>query len=491
LPYAGHWNTGQVVGGFAPSWQVERLKRGQFLWPWLHLPPPTTAYVEAQDLAYYEAAVRFAASKRLPLAFVSTQWEFLLSADERYSKLSAVENPNVVASDGKIQPKVSPFGRATVWRELGKKWTDRALLRKIQEWYRDPPLILFISNNEHAKLRWQDLEQDSRSSQQLRNAPDPESRKRTTADHWITLYRALQDGMRDGLIAPAWKERSIFVGYDAVGSRALGRWAGWSDDTFHLAGRFDPHPFMWDGASVSYYSDNWSGITDYTVWSSQIEAMNWVFMQREAERINPCFFFELSTWDGHVPERDDDKRKFYASRGQSFNPERYEGFVQFGMWLLRPRIVREFRGWRDTVAYSGAYFESIERAVARVHARQVLRDFWSQGNLARNPNGKHPYQTSIPAEIDSVDRWFLLDTDLHPPRPWSLGTEIPVFALALRRQVAGSSAQWLVYAHAPLGDRAGVAIRVPGYDWIKMDVQRRGSFALVDARTGRTSVVSD
>jgi hypothetical protein len=153
----------------------------------------------------------------------------------------------------------------------------------------------FISNNEHAKLRWQDLEQDSRSPQHMGKAQEPESRRRTSGDRWITLYRALQSGMRAGLSAPAWNELSVFVGYDAIGARALGRWPGWSDYSLNVPGRFDPHPFMWDGASVSYYTDNWSGISDYTVFSPQLEAMNWVFMQREAERLNPCFFFELST----------------------------------------------------------------------------------------------------------------------------------------------------------------------------------------------------
>lgn len=490
LPYAGHWNTGQLAGGFAPSWQVDRLKGGQFLWPWLYLPPPTTPDVGARDLAYYESAIRFAASQNLPISFVSTQWESLLTDDERYVKLAAAENPNVVTADGKIQPEVSPFGTATTWGEAGKQWTDRELLRRIQQLYPVPPLVLFVSNNEQVKLRWQELERDARSPQHSGKARDPESRKRTVGDRFITLYNALQGGMRDGLSAPVWKERSVFIGYNAIGPRSLGRWADWSDDSLQVRSRFDPQPFMWDGASASYYSDNWSGITDYTVWSSQIEAMNWVFMQREAERINPCFFLELSTWDGHMAERDDDKRKFYESKGQSFNPQRYEGFVQFGMWLLRPRIVREFRGWRDTVTNSGAYFEAIERAVARVHTRMLLREFWHKGQLVVNPEGKHPYQIAVPAEVEEADRWFLLDTDLHPPRPWSLNTEIPVFSLALKHQVAGR-VHWLVYAHAPLGDRIGVGIRIPGYGWIKMDVHRRGSFSVLDGETGRISAVSD
>ena len=42
-------------------------------------------------------------------------------------------------------------------------------------------------------------------------------------------------------------------------------------------------------------------ITDYTLWSPQIETMNWVFMLDEVQRTRPEFWFELSTWDGNVP----------------------------------------------------------------------------------------------------------------------------------------------------------------------------------------------
>jgi len=42
-----------------------------------------------------------------------------------------------------------------------------------------------------------------------------------------------------------------------------------------------------------------------------------------------------------------------SSTGQRWSPDRYAGFVQFGMWLLRPRAVEEFRGWMETVASAG------------------------------------------------------------------------------------------------------------------------------------------
>ena len=63
---------------------------------------------------------------------------------------------------------------------------------------------------------------------------------------------------------------------------------------------------------------------------------------------------------------------------------RYEGLVQFGMWLLRPRVVREFRGWLETVEYAGAYFDAILDAVDRVYANAVLRKFWRRGDLVPN-----------------------------------------------------------------------------------------------------------
>ena len=39
---------------------------------------------------------------------------------------------------------------------------------------------------------------------------------------------------------------------------------------------------------------------------------------------------ELSTWDGNVPGQANDKRMLYA---------------RLGMWLTRPRLIREFRGY--------------------------------------------------------------------------------------------------------------------------------------------------
>ena len=145
------------------------------------------------------------------------------------------------------------------------------------------------------------------------------------------------------------------------------------------------------------------------------------------------------------------------------------------MWLLRPRIVREYRNHTDTLSNAEPYFLSIVNAVDRVHTNPILRKFWRKGELVANRKYPHPYQSNIPAEYQSKDRWFLLDTDLDPTRPWTLDTEIFVFSLAL---VLGNSPEreWLIYVHSPLKERDNVKIAVPDYGPVTVNVMPTGCF---------------
>ena len=59
--------------------------------------------------------------------------------------------------------------------------------------------------------------------------------------------------------------------------------------------------------------------------------------------------------------------------GASFFPRsQYGGMVGFDMWVLRPRVVREYRYWDDTVKESGAYFLAVADAVEVIHANPTL-----------------------------------------------------------------------------------------------------------------------
>ena len=489
LPLAGHWNLGEGKGGYDPAYQLELIRRGHHLLPWFLMP---NAYAQPQDprwIGYYQEALRQMAAWQLPISLVSTQWDSILSWEDKYWNLPLEENPNVVTVSGERRRAVSPFGPVDPWRSAGEWWGSGAMMKQLQTWYPDPPLVLFVSNHEHARLDWTKVGEDRRYLANDGSLRQPDSIRRWVGDQWIERYRALQQGITEGLISPSWRERARYVGYDAFGPAHFARWPGWVEYSLSSTRRFSPWPFAWDGASPSYYLFNWSGITDFTVYSPQIESMNWVFMLEETYRQNPSFWFELSTWDGYEPGMANDKRKFYQQAGQSFTPDRYRGMIQFGMWLLRPRVVREFRGYLQTVAETGDYFAAVLSAVDRVHHHPELRKFWETSDLVVNRAGTHPYQVDVPLEYLLRQRWFLLSTTVHPPEPWQLDTVLPVYTLARTRGWQGNR-EWLLYAHAPMGPRKGVGIELPGFGTVRVDVPVEGTFILVHEQ-GRTQQVLD
>lgn len=488
LPLIGHWNLGEAPNGFSPNYQIKLMEQGNHILPWFLMPSWNAQPDNPHWIEYYEKAIKKAAELRLPIAFVSTQWEIWLSVEDRYLTLPAAENPNLVTLEGRVNREVSPVGGIEAWRNVGRRWTASPMMQKLQEWYPDPPYILFVSNNEHTKLPWNRLHEDKRYLEKYGLDKTDEFKRQITADGWIERYRAIQTGLRQGLSNENWQAKAVFVGYNAFGPAHFGRWPGWPEHSLYNKGRIDPSALAWDGGSVPFYVFNWSAITDYTVFSPQIEAMNWVFMQAEARRQNPDFWFEMSVWNGNLPGAASDKLASYVSQGQSYSPERYKGMTQFGMWLLRPRLVREFRGWLATVTDFESYFLPLVEAVDKVHTQVVLRDFWQKGKLVANKANKHPYQTAVPVEYENSDRWFLLDTSLDPVRPWQLGTQLPVYALTLT-QGKIPQRQWLVYAHAPLGEQKQVTIRIPDYRPIKVDVSVGGSFYLIDEKWQRVTPV--
>jgi hypothetical protein len=106
LPLAAHWNMGVAKNGFSPAYQMQMIERGHHLLPWFQLPAPG----QETGSEYYEAPLKKAAKLKLPISFVSTQWESLLTSDPAYFKLPPDKNPSVLGIDGKVQPEVSPFG---------------------------------------------------------------------------------------------------------------------------------------------------------------------------------------------------------------------------------------------------------------------------------------------------------------------------------------------------------------------------------------------
>ena len=471
LPLAASWNTGLKPLGFSPAWQIEQIRRGSYLLPWFALgvpsgEPAAVGYVNAFEAHYYGAAIGYLARHHLPLSFETAPWETLLPrVSAAYAKTDA---------KGRLLP-ISPFGPVAPWYEAGRAWARCPSLRELQRLYPDPPLVLFISDNEADRVSADELH----APYSVNASAEVDERRRAIGDAWIARYQAMIRGFRDGLEAPGWRTHALFIGYDAFVAPAMGRWAGWGAYSLDVPGRTEPWPYAWDGASVSYYVHDWAPDSDYTVWSPQVEAMNYVPALAEVRRSRPDFWFEISTWDGQQPGQPSDKLLFYARRGQTLTPDRYGGMVQFGMWLLRPRVVREFRNWLDDRIRFGPYFDQVLDAVARVHRDPVLRRFWRQGRLVANPVGGHPYEAALTPELASRPRWFLLDSPANPPRPWQLTTPLSVYSLALVRG-RPPHREWLIYAYSPLQRRGVASVRIPGGPEVTVRATQQGAFTRIE-----------
>jgi hypothetical protein len=518
LPLASHWNVGTVRGTFEPDHQIELIQQGHHVLPWMSWPsgdPETERFK-----AYYDRLLRYFAALKLPISMRGTQWNAMLVKKD-YREGPDSKWTGVIAPDGQRIPKLSPFGPIEPWKDPARMYVDTPAMKRAQQVYANPPLVLWVSNNEPPDLRWAKhgpLEElSARYVKQYGKDRSDDFKRKVVGNGWVQRYRVMFDAMRGALVNDVWKKNVRFVGYGAFGPSHFGRWDAWKVYSLICDQWTSPDWHVWDGGSPSYYTHNWNDNRDHWVFSTQVQSMNWLFMLEEAWQASPDFWFEISTWDGNqsdawmqglgVQEPEDlvqraseglvksarqridpallkkSKALQYLRDGQDYPPARTRGWVQFGMWLLRPRVVREFRGHATPLAPVKPYWMETVKAVDRVYANQILREFWRHATLVPNQAYRHPYQVNIPERYRDVPRWFLLDTNLDPPRPWQLKTNLPVFSLAL---VLGEESQrrWLLYAHSPLKDREGVQITIPDYGQVRVDVPRAGAFYVVDERGG-------
>ena len=89
-----------------------------------------------------------------------------------------------------------------------------------------------------------------------------------------------------------------------------------------------------------------------------MEAINSAAMQPEIFRQRPDFFYSTIVWDGDRPAdifrsqgwpvATTSKTFYNLSRGHRYDDLRYEGWVQFGLWVQRPiqRVGEVLRGQR-------------------------------------------------------------------------------------------------------------------------------------------------
>ena len=519
LPLVSHWNVGAVRNTFEPDHQIGLIQSGRHVLPWMSWPQGDPDSERFQS--YHGRLLKFFSSLDLPISIRGTQWNSML-VGKPYRDGPLDQWAGVIAPDGTRVRKLSPFGPIGPWRDPAKQYVDTEAMRRAQALYPNPPRVFLVSNNEPPDLRWSKhgpLETLSkRYLEKYGENRSDEFKRRVTGEGWIERYRAMFDAMRSALVSESWKTNARFVGYGAFGPAHLGRWEGWKIYSLECRQWTSPAWHCWQGGSPSYYTDNWHDKRDDQVFSTQVSAMNWVFMLEEAWKANPDFWFEMSTWDGNevghwmaglgvdepaelvarssrrlLPEERSrlapehlkkSKALQYMADGQTYPPERAAGSIQFGMWLVRPRVVREFRGHATPLAPIEPYWMETVKAVDRVYEHPVLTEFWRDGKLVANTKGEHPYRTDLPARYQHIQRWHALDTNLDPPRPWSLQTKLPVFSLALVQGQPGSR-RWLLYAHAPLEPQENVEIAIPDFRHVTIDVPREGAFFLVAESDGR------
>lgn len=503
LPLVSHWNMGSQGRGWTPQYQVELLNKGHHILPWLSWPranPEAKADSAKRFHDYYDALIALCREFNLPISFRGTQWEAML-VGRAYRELPADQCPAVVSPDGKVLPKLSPFGPLDPWRDPAAEYVNTPAMKLLQKMYPNPPLVLFVSNNEAPDLRWHQVEQSKRYLDKYGKGRSEEFKRKVVSEGWMQRYPIMFDAMRAALVSDTWKKNVRFIGYGAFGPSHFGRWSAWKDYSLITDHWTSPYWHIWDGASPSYYTHNWCDNRDHWLWSTQVQSMNWIFQLEEAWKANPSFWWEISTWDGNAstwtPQTEctnemmkKSKACQYAKDGQTYTPDRALGWLQFGIWLLRPRAVREFRGSTTPLEPWRPFFEKLLFAVDRIYANETLQEFWRYGKLVANRAYKHPYQSEVPPKYKDVDRWFLLDTSLDSPRPWNHKTNIPVFSLALVRGESGNR-RWLLYAHSPLKNRQNVTITIPELATVTVDVPRRGAFYLISESDRKATPLAD
>jgi len=473
LPLAAHWHSGD-----APlDYQLELIARGHHILPFAYMLSPAVGNDEKRLNEHtrpaMEAAMKKLAAWKMPFVLITGgQWEAELYFNKQYLDLPPEKNPCVVdAATGEIKKTVSPFGPVELWREVGRQWGGTKYFQWLAEIYPDPPKVVLVSNNEASRLRWHGLETEKRYLDKYGLGKSDDFKRKLITDLYHERYRALFAGIREGLPNDHWRKHVICAGYNAgPGESHLGR--GPELEKWILTVQEDHPPRnTWEGALPEAYDNPWEyDKFDHHVWSCQTEKMNLLFRKKHALQADPEWWMESIFWNGGAT-----KALAYENKGMLYTPQRYAAWAQFVLWTLTPRVARQWNGSSEKRETWLPEFAALMRAVDLVHADPVLARFWRQGELVVNPEGGHPYTYNFPEKWKNEDRWFRLTTDRDPPRPWTLTTRLPVYALA---RVVGKqpNREWLLYAHAPLGDLKDVKVVVPGYQSVTIAIPLAGIY---------------
>ncbi|MBN1695624.1 PKD domain-containing protein [candidate division WOR-3 bacterium] len=521
MPFAANWEDGHnnYLKGFNPGWQMDMIEKGHhILLKFTYNANYADWFVNAYLDDYFEKPIKKAAGYDIPIVFGTTQPEAMLySNDGPWRSLPPEENPNLVDTNGVVHGVVSPFGSVEHWETVGecwvnpallvdlgytpRDWWDEPLLSRFQNWYPDPPFVIWLSNNEASDMDYRDIDEDFRFRDAYEGDPDYDNWQfrneilggntdltdsgagaYETGHGYIPRYNAMFEGMRNQL--DEWSDKIKFVGYENNLS-CFARWTGWVEYIpAPIPGRFSTVPHIWDGSSPAYYVNEWQGNWDFTGYAPQLEAMNLLFQEDYYREIKPEFYWEISAWfDPEFIER-------FRNEGQVVNPDRYEGYIKWIMWLTRPRSVRDFKYSTDTLQESWEWYKPIVDAVDEVHLNPILERFWRYSEPVLLTDIPHPWRDrdefwpELFYNGDERMRWYQLPNDItYTPNSsddWS-SIHDKTYAVWIMANVTGTppEREWLIYAHATLDLEVEVSAELPGYGDINLTAKRGGAYYLM------------
>jgi hypothetical protein len=523
LPLAANWEDGQHKNvGFNPGWQMEKIEKGHnMLLGFTYKYSSGDWFIEDYYDIYYKNPIEKASKYGIPIVIKTTQPESMLFTNPWYS-LPPSDNPNVVNSEGVVDKKVSPFGPINHWKTVGECWVNpyllvdlgyspadwwsNPLLSRFQDMYPDPPVVIWLSNNEASDVDYREVEGDYRFKETYGSDPDYNSREfkneviggnteltnpgaggYETGHGYIPRYNAMFEGMREQL--DEWADKIKFVGYEHD-PLCFARWNGWMEyNPFPIPGRFSTVPHCWDGTSPSYYINGWQHNTDYTGYAPQIESMNLPFQRNYYMQVKSDFWWEVSTWfDPAYIEK-------IENEGQEIPPERYGCYAKWVMWLIRPRAVRLFQFSQyareeNTMERNWKWYEPVVDAIDEIHLNPTLERFWKYSEPVLLTDIPHPYSEDdefwpelFPDNNERM-RWYQLPNDItYKPGysdDWSSIHE-KTFNVWIMANVMGTSPEreWLIFAYTPLEEEIDVEAEIPEYGTINLTAKRGGTYYLV------------
>jgi hypothetical protein len=200
----------------------------------------------------------------------------------------------------------------------------------------------------------------------------------TWARHAATMFVVCtHDGWHDGAV-PDFADRVP----TAVQQRFGG--AGQEGRTLFYPDNLVPWSQVWDGNSINVYKYCKGAMT---LANAHLSEQNFAFAIEETlKTLRPEYVLEISIWNGASSDYSQGALPHYR-----VSPLRQEGEIQFDMWLMRPRVVREYRDPTAAREEPDRYLRSVINSVDRVHDNPVLRRFWRSSTLVPNRAQKHIY----------------------------------------------------------------------------------------------------